>query len=549
MNRREPTISKAGVASLRWAGIAITVMQIVYLSCTLISSKTTGVQTPYDPTSLLCLLTVMVILLTLNIVWSVVITNNARAIVMTLATYYLSVITFSLCVYNEYRDGVIALLWTIVLSTTGIILGRKSFTIGVVAMVASVVFSPIIAFYNLDHLVSLGLLVLLTIYTSYLFYRYREVGLLELRNYNQLKRRERLQTRRLQTLVNNIKDALIAIAPDGTVQIYNAAALSLLDTNANIIGVQVSKLFKLVDESGEKVSLSELINTVKIATERTDLRMEYIEGQYINLRLTIIPIKSQFSAHNSRDLDGVIIMAADITKEKSLDEERDEFIGVVSHELRTPVAIAEGALSNMQLLVERGGDPKMLASTLDAAHKQILYLGQMVNDLSTLSRAQRGVYMENERININEFFESLYNKYQGETEKHNLRLIANIDIDGHALVPSMVIEEIMQNLITNAIKYTEKGSVTIGARAVDGDKDHVEFYVRDTGIGIAKTEIKHVFERFWRSEDYRTRKTNGTGLGLHVVNQLAAKIGTSVNVSSRLNSGSTFSIILPLDKD
>ena len=200
--------------------------------------------------------------------------------------------------------------------------------------------------------------------------------------------------------------------------------------------------------------------------------------------MSIFPIKNQFAIRKSRNIDGVIIVMTDITKEKSLDDERDEFISVVSHELRTPVAIAEGALSNMQLLLDRGGDPRVFTQTLDSAHNQILYLGQMVNDLATLSRAERGIYMDNEEIDIESFMTSLYNKYAKPAKEKGLRFIVDIDLTGTVLVPSMVIEEIMQNLISNAIKYTEVGSVTVGVRAEPHDRSHARFYVRDTGIGI-----------------------------------------------------------------
>ena len=336
------------------------------------------------------------------------------------------------------------------------------------------------------------------------------------------------------------------ISPDGSIQLYNSATLNLLDTNKDILGANADKLFRLVDENNDPILLSDVVRQTKKTTERNDLKLFYGDGQYINLRLTIIPIKNQFTIHSDHDLDGVIVMASDITKQKSLDDERDEFIGVVSHELRTPVAIAEGALSNLQLLIERQGDPRVFSSTLDAAHKQILYLGQMVNDLSTLSRAQRGLYMDDENIDIGEFMTSLYNKYADEAKARHLRLVVNIDVTGEVTVPSMVIEEIMQNLITNALKYTDKGSVTVGVQPIKGDAKHARFYVRDTGIGISKSDLEHIFQRFWRSEDYRTRQTSGTGLGLHVVEQLANKIGVKVNVESKLNEGSTFSIILPV---
>lgn len=541
--------NRASASSLRWTGIAIATMQLVYVITTLISDQTTGIATPYSLTAVFVMLGTMAVLAVVNIAKAIFVPKNNLAYHCVMVAYYLSLILFSICVYNQYRDAVLSILWIIVLSTTGILFGRTSYTVGVVVMVLTTVLSPIPSYYTLDHIVALSITVVLTIFASFLFYRYREWGLIELRDYNRLKRRERLQTRRLRAVVNNLKDALISISPDGVVQLYNSAALNLLDTNTDILGKDVDQVVQLVDENNNPLLLSRLIKQTKRTTERTDLKLSYGKGQYINLRMAIIPIKNQFGSKNDRDLDGVIIMASDITRQKSLDDERDEFIGVVSHELRTPVAIAEGALSNLQLLLDRNGDPHVFASTLDSAHKQILYLGQMVNDLSTLSRAQRGLYMNDEDIDITEFMTSLYNKYADEAKARNLRMVVNINVKGKVTVPSMVIEEIMQNLITNAIKYTDKGGITIGVEPVTNDGKHAKFYVKDTGIGISKADQEHIFQRFWRSEDYRTRQTNGTGLGLHVVEQLATKIGAKVNVDSELNVGSTFSIILPVNKD
>ena len=87
----------------------------------------------------------------------------------------------------------------------------------------------------------------------------------------------------------------------------------------------------------------------------------------------------------------------------------------------------------------------------------------------------------------------------------------------------------------------------IGAKPAPGKSGYARFYVTDSGIGMSLEDQKHIFERFWRSEDYRTRRTSGTGLGLHVVDQLARKINAKVNVESKLNEGSTFSIDLPVD--
>jgi len=104
------------------------------------------------------------------------------------------------------------------------------------------------------------------------------------------------------------------------------------------------------------------------------------------------------------------------------------------------------------------------------------------------------------------------------------------------------LHELLQNFITNAIKYTKEGSITL---EVARKKDTIHFAVKDTGIGISKSDQAKVFNKFYRSEDYRTRETGGTGLGLYVAVKLAKKLGTEIDLSSRLNHGSTFSFTLP----
>lgn len=544
-----PNVDRATLNAIRWTGVSIVLLQIVYLLGTIINNTFFLHKPPlylmHTP-AISLVLVAMLGLLAVNIIGIHQKSITKRASAFFIISYYMSLIIFTLCVANQNRDAVMTILWVILLATTGIIFGRKMYSIGAVVMCMSLLASCLLLGYTLERRYALLIIMLLSIFASYFFYSYRESGLVELKNYNFLKRRERLQTKRLRVVVNNLKDALISVGADNIVRLYNSAALSLFDTNRDLMGMNVDSIVKLCNENGDPVKLSEIVQTVHNDSERDDLLLVYSDNQKINLHLSILPIKNQFNlGRDQSSSDSFIIMARDITKQKSLDDEKDEFISVVSHELRTPVAIAEGALSNLQFLILHNSDPKTFSKTLDAAHDQILYLGQMVNDLSTLSRAQRGVYMDDEDIDIDAFMSSLPSKYEKSARDKNLKFITKVDAHGKVIVPSMVIEEIMQNLITNAVKYTDKGSVTVGVTMVEGNKHHARFYVRDTGIGISKSDIGHVFQRFWRSEDYRTRKTSGTGLGLHVVNQLAQKIGTNIIVHSELNKGSEFSFILP----
>ncbi|MDR1032694.1 MAG: HAMP domain-containing histidine kinase, partial [Candidatus Nomurabacteria bacterium] len=229
------------------------------------------------------------------------------------------------------------------------------------------------------------------------------------------------------------------------------------------------------------------------------------------------------------------------------DEERNEFISVVSNELRTPVTIAEGSISNLQMLVEKGiTDPKVLKDATGSAHEQVLFLAKMINDLSTLSRAERGVGSETEVIDIRELAVRLFDDYRDDAENKGLRMDIDMkNVTGQIKTSRLYVEEMLQNFITNAIKYTTAGSVTL---QVVETKGKVTFSVSDTGIGISRTDQARIFDKFYRSEDYRTRETSGTGLGLYVAAKLARKLNTHISFNSKLNHGSTFSFNMPLYK-
>src|SRR5581483_5216506 len=136
--------------------------------------------------------------------------------------------------------------------------------------------------------------------------------------------------------------------------------------------------------------------------------------------------------------------------------------------------------------------------------------------------------------------EGLASDFRPEAEKKGLQLHAEASKSLELLKSSkLYVREVLQNFITNAIKYTEKGSVTLGAKQI---AKGIQFTVTDTGIGISKSDQEKIFDKFFRSEDYRTRSTNGTGLGLYVTMKLARLLHAEISVESELNHGSTFTI-------
>jgi PAS domain S-box-containing protein len=357
---------------------------------------------------------------------------------------------------------------------------------------------------------------------------------------------ERLQYDRIVTIINNLSDATFSTDEKGGILMYNAACLNLLDTNQNLKGVNINTLFNLTDPDSHPVQLLDILGEAKTTVRRDDVRHTYSDGEEVRLEMTYAPIKSTYSRRKKGQVQGgYILIARDVTKQKSLEEERDEFISVVSHELRTPITIVEGTLSNLAVMLDmpKQPEPAVVTSSIHTAHDQVLYLAKMVNDLSTLSRAERGVSAEGEDINVQELMHKLHQQYSRDASSRGLHLDIHLGTKlGSIHTSRLYVEELLQNFITNAIKYTNEGSVTMRATAEQGT---VIFSVKDSGIGISRGDQQKIFAKFYRSEDYRIRETNGTGLGLYVSAKLAHKIGTQINVTSRLNHGSTFSFELP----
>jgi PAS domain S-box-containing protein len=441
-----------------------------------------------------------------------------------------------------------AILFVLLFIATNLSFGRKAFIASLSSLIIVSILDAFLRFGNnpseqSDILISVAAIVFLGITT---------VGLIsaqETRRKTLLhsQARERLQYDRILTIINNLTDAAFSTNEKGKVLMYNAACLDLLDTNDSIKGKNIGDLFNLTDTNKNSAQLFEILKNTTKATRRDDLNHTYSDGESIRLEITSAPIRSSYSPHKkSEEEGGYIIIVRDVTKQKSLEEERDEFIGVVSHELRTPITIVEGTLSNLDVLIKRNTmpDPATLQASINTAHDQVMYLAKMVNDLSTLSRAERGVGDATEDIDVAELLHSLHHKYQEEAETRHLEL--NLDLGaklGSVNASRLYLEELLQNFITNALKYTKEGSVTL---QVKREKNKVRFTIKDTGIGMSRGDQSKVFNKFYRSEDFRIRETNGTGLGLYVSTKLAHKLHTSIELKSRLNHGSAFSFELPI---
>lgn len=338
-------------------------------------------------------------------------------------------------------------------------------------------------------------------------------------------------------IINSIREAIVSIDIKGNIELYNSAALDFFDTNASLIGKNINNILKLTTLDGKTFNLKKILVKNKSLFSRNDLSFNLGEEK-IRVEIELVAVSDVFLTKERLKDKKYILMIRDITKQKTLDEERDEFISVVSHELRTPVTIAEGAISNLSLAIEKDMPKQVLSKNADITHEQVKFLATMINDLSTLSRAERGVGDKFVELNIKDLGQKILEKYHKNADDKGLNLELVMDNNLPSIKTSeLYLEELLQNLITNALKYTKEGEIKI---SITNNEKNIRFMVEDTGIGISKSDQKKIFDKFYRSEDYRTRETGGTGLGLYVSSKLADKLDTKIELSSKLNHGSKF---------
>lgn len=376
------------------------------------------------------------------------------------------------------------------------------------------------------------------IYYATIFLRIADEELVELDKSTLQNEFERL---RVVALINNLNDAVVSCDEKFVINIANPKAQEVISTVDGLTDKYLPDVMDIRDAQGLKISFEQLINKNRKLSIHTKYRLHYSDTDFINIYIAISSIEN---TSDHAELSGYVVLLRDITRQKSLEDERTEFISIMSHELRTPVSIVEGGISLAQSLAPVEADK--LKVYLEKAHDQTLMLAEIVNSLSIMINSERGV--ENTRISETDcikMVQKMSQTYEEEAKRKGLTLTTKLSNNLPLIYTNQeYLYEIIQNLITNALKYTKQGGITITVSAPD--KDHVDFAVSDTGIGINTADQVHVFERFWRSEDFRTRESNGTGLGLYITQKLANSIGAKILLESEINKGSTFTLRIPI---
>jgi two-component system phosphate regulon sensor histidine kinase PhoR len=250
------------------------------------------------------------------------------------------------------------------------------------------------------------------------------------------------------------------------------------------------------------------------------------------------------AARIDKDEGGLLLVFVDVTDLRRLESLRRDFVANVSHELRTPVTALRSAAETLRIAAMR--DPEAAQRFLDIIERNAERLSRMVEDLLDLSRIESHQFRLNPtNLDLAEFSEHMLDMFQSRAEEKRIQMgidlpagLPRLRVDGRAL------EQVLVNLIDNAIKYCPAGSRIVLGAAATGARS-VTVSVSDNGPGIEARHLPRLFERFYRVDAGRSRELGGTGLGLAIVKHLVEAMGGEVSVKSEVGKGSTFLFTVP----
>jgi two-component system, OmpR family, phosphate regulon sensor histidine kinase PhoR len=328
---------------------------------------------------------------------------------------------------------------------------------------------------------------------------------------------------RLATVLDQITDGVLIADAVGLIQFANPAAGRLFQfgnpLNHSIVEVMRNH---------------QLVEAWRRCQQTRQMQSESVEVPTRHQYLQLIAIADQHSS-------GSLLLAQDLTRLRRLETVRRDFVSNLSHELRTPLASLKALAETLQ----EGAldDPPAARRFVDQIQIEVDALTQMANELLELSKIESGRFsLDRSAVAASDLLDSASQRMQAQAERANIAL----RVDGVAHLPTVEVdwqrlEQVLVNLIHNAIKFTRPGGeVLLSAKSIPGE---VRFAVRDTGVGIPADEVSRIFERFYRVDKSRTG--SGTGLGLSIAKHIVEAHKGRIWAESVEGQGSTFYFTIP----
>jgi two-component system, OmpR family, phosphate regulon sensor histidine kinase PhoR len=327
----------------------------------------------------------------------------------------------------------------------------------------------------------------------------------------------------LETLLNSMQDAVIAVSADDRVQWAN-------QTMDKLVPQRTRKNAPLV----ETVRDPDFLTAVRGASEARKV--------FTARAASIVPGRTFDVTAAPMPGGGAVAVLRDLTETERVEKTRRDFIANVSHELRTPLTSIQGYT---ETLLDSAPDDDHSREFLDIIRKSALRMSRLTEDLLRLARVESG----EQRFDIQptapaELLQEAVQSFREIARAQNVELKVEDNAGAQVGADPEAIHQVFSNLVENALKYGASGrKVILGARPVP---EGVEFYVQDFGPGVPSEHLPRLFERFYRVDKARSRESGGTGLGLAIAKHIVLAHDGSIRAQSELNHGSTFLFTLPL---
>ena len=345
------------------------------------------------------------------------------------------------------------------------------------------------------------------------------------------------ESKRLHSILSYMTDGVLATNRRGKITMINDMAKKQIGVEKEeVLNKSILELLKIEDD----YELRDLITQIpELMIDSQDAN-----GEYLSLRVRFALIRRE-----SGFISGLVAVLHDTTEQEKEERERRLFVSNVSHELRTPLtsvksyleALDEGALSEPVA-------PDFIKVSLDETNRMM----RMVTDLLHLSRIDNATtHLDVELINFTAFITFILNRFdkmRGSDEEKKYELVRDYPITSVWIeIDTDKMTQVIDNILNNAIKYSpDGGKITVTMKTTD---DQMILSISDQGLGIPKQDLPRIFDRFYRVDRARSRAQGGTGLGLSIAKEIIKQHNGFIWAKSIYGKGSTFTIVLPYDKD
>ncbi|ORO54364.1 cell wall metabolism sensor histidine kinase VicK [Streptococcus oralis subsp. oralis] len=345
------------------------------------------------------------------------------------------------------------------------------------------------------------------------------------------------ESKRLNSILSYMTDGVLATNRRGQITMINDMAKKQLGVQKeDVLNKSILELLKIEDE----YELRDLITQIPELT----IDSQDVNGEYLSLRVRFALVRRE-----SGFISGLVAVLHDTTEQEKEERERRLFVSNVSHELRTPLtsvksyleALDEGALYDPVA-------PDFIKVSLDETNRMM----RMVTDLLHLSRIDNATsQLDVELINFTAFITFILNRFdkmRSQDDEKKYELVRDYPINSVWIeIDTDKMTQVIDNILNNAIKYSpDGGKITVSMKTTD---DQMILSISDQGLGIPKQDLPKIFDRFYRVDRARSRAQGGTGLGLAIAKEIIKQHNGFIWAKSEYGKGSTFTIVLPYDKD